>query len=69
MSKLKANIEVKQTFLSKLLVKLAMFLCFYNLINAQLYLQIIDMAFLDIKSFKFRIDKGKWHRFKLDERW
>jgi len=68
MSKLKVNVEVKQTFLSKFLIKLAMFLYFYNIVNTQLYLQIIDMAFLDIKSFKFRIDKGKWHRLKLDER-
>jgi len=69
MSKLKVNVEVKQTFLSKFLVKLAMFLYFCNIVNTQLYLQIIDMAFLDIKSFKFRIGKGKWQRFKLNERW
>lgn len=67
MSKLKVNVEVKQTLLSKFLIKLAMFLYFYNLINTQLYLQIIDMAILDIKSFKYRIGNGKWKYINFEE--
>lgn len=67
MQKITVRIQIKQTWLSKFLVNLAMFLYFYKLINAQLYLQIIDMAILDIKSFKCRVDKGKWNCLKLEE--
>lgn len=65
MDKLKVNIQVKQTLLSIFLMEFASFLYFYKLINYQLYLQIVDMSILDIKSFKYRIDSGKWSYIKF----
>lgn len=62
---LKVTIEIRHKFLSKLLLGIASFLYFYKLINYQLYLQIIDMAILDIKAFKYRIGNGKWKTLKV----
>jgi len=67
MEKISVNIRIKQTLLSRFLINLAMFLYFYKLINTQLYLQIIDMAILDIKSFKYRVGKSKWGYLNLKE--
>ena len=64
---LKITIEIRQTLLSELLLGIASFLYFYKLINYQLYLQIIDMAILDIKTFKYRIGNGKWRTLKVGD--
>jgi len=64
---LKITIEIRQTHLSKLLLGIASFLYYYKLINYQLYLQIIDMAILDIKAFKYRIGNGKWRTLKVGD--
>lgn len=63
----KITIEIKQTILSRFLLAVASFLCSVKLINEQMCLQIVDMAILDIKAFKYRIGKGKWRVLKVGD--
>lgn len=57
------NIEVRQTLLSRFIVNLALLLDYCQLIRQDEAINLMDIGYYRIKSFKSRVDKGEWIYF------